>query len=323
VNAQELNIIRLVVKGDRKSFNELFEMYYPRIYVLAMSRLRNASEADDVSQQTMISVWQNVKTLKNLEAFPAWITRVAINNCNAVLRRDKRSVSGDSEAVLAEIVETDEELLPEPYVLREDLKKRLGNTVRELREEQREAVTLYYYNQLSVSEISAATGVSQNTVKSRLSLARKYIKGKLQAEESRTGVCYYGVAGVALTALGPALHEQFALWEPTAESISLARDEVMVKINARTPHQNQAVALPQEAGAVYLDELVGELRALSLVVLPLAPAGGLWPKVDSVSEGEPVALDDYLQQLRAYRNKVEMVENRFLAATEAMIAHIP
>jgi RNA polymerase sigma factor (sigma-70 family) len=298
-------------------------MYYPRIYVLAMSRLHNASEAEEVAQQTMISVWQKLGALKTLEAFPAWITRIAINNCNATMRRGAKSTLASSDEVFAEIPEMDEELLPEPYVLREDLKKRLGDVVDELGKEQREAVVLYYYNQLSIDEISQATGISQNTVKSRLGLARKFIKGRLRAEESRTGVHYYGAAGIPFVFLGSAIHGQFAVLEPAPEVVVAARDEVMATIGAYDAHPASESAATDGTGPAYLDELVAELRALSLITLPLVPAGSLWPKMEGASfEGDSLTLEDYLQQLRSFKEKAELLEHRLTLAAEDLAARI-
>jgi RNA polymerase sigma-70 factor (ECF subfamily) len=318
VNTRELDIIRLVAKGDSKSFDELFEMYYPRIYVLALSKLHDVSEAEDISQQTMVTVWLKLKTLKDPQAFAAWVTRIAINNCNAAIRRNKKGALGEVEAALAEIAETDEELLPEPYILRKDLKKRLGDTIDELREEQREAVILHYYSQLSVSEISLATGVNENTVKSRLSLARKYIKGRLKVEESRSEAHYYGVTGVALTSLGAAVCEHLAALEPDPEAILNARSIVAEKTGAQTSMPELTSNTSSEAGFDYLDDFINELDALSLIAVPMVPEGSLWPKMDDAlfGDGTPT-VEEYLQQLRNYKELMEVTEQRFaLSARE-------
>jgi RNA polymerase sigma-70 factor (ECF subfamily) len=322
VDKREIKTIRAAVKGDRESFGELFKMYYPKIYVLARSRLHDAAEADEVAQLTLFTVWQKFATLQNPEAFPAWITRITINNCNKVFRRDKRRVSGDDEELLSEIAETNEELLPEPAALRADMRARLGNAINDLSEKQREATLLFYYSQLSVQEIAQATGVSPNTVKSRLSLARKYIKRRLQAEDAATPA-RLSVAGVSLAVLAPAIHEQFAAWEPTLEMTSVAQKEVMEKIGAAPPAPVATATQVSGRKPAYLDELHIELRMLMSTEIPLVPAGSLWPKSeDNLLEGDNLTLEHYLRHIRDYRERVEATEQRYLLAAENLIASV-
>ena len=71
-------------------------------------------------------------------------------------------------------------MLPEDYAENEEVKQILADTINSLNSDQRDAVYLFYYKNNSISEIAEQAGVSENTIKSRLSLARKYMERKLK-----------------------------------------------------------------------------------------------------------------------------------------------
>jgi len=95
-------------------------------------------------------------------------------------------------------IEDTEELIPAIYAERADLRERLGRIIDGLSEVQRQAIVLYYINELTVSEISDIMECSVNTVKTRLLLARKAVRSEIEEQENKSGEKFYNTAGAAM-----------------------------------------------------------------------------------------------------------------------------
>ncbi|MCL2632562.1 MAG: sigma-70 family RNA polymerase sigma factor, partial [Coriobacteriia bacterium] len=136
-----------------------------------------------------------------------WIQVIARNLCNMQLRRKNLAMLLDAEQEIDNIdAEESDELLPAIYAERADLKERLGRIIDTLSDVQRQAIVLYYFNELSVEEIANVMECSPNTVKTRLFLARKAIRSEVEEQERKSGERFYGIAGIAMLPLGDLIH---------------------------------------------------------------------------------------------------------------------
>lgn len=185
--------------GNTKCFEKLYKLYYEKIYALALTVTKNASDAEDVLQITFVKAWQNIDKLNDPSAFSTWLQRITINQCNSMLRGSKQNYSIDDEGENGELLQIESDLmLPEQYAERADLSIRLKEIIDELSVVQRETILLYYFNDMSIEEIAQTMDCSEGTVKSRLFLARKAIKTEIEEQEKKTGEKFYGIAGVSL-----------------------------------------------------------------------------------------------------------------------------
>jgi len=73
--------------GDRGCFDELVQRYRGGVYALCLDRVRDLDVAEDLTQETVVSAWANLGQLRDPQAFPAWLRRVAVNCCLAWQRR--------------------------------------------------------------------------------------------------------------------------------------------------------------------------------------------------------------------------------------------
>lgn len=192
----EFALVNGAVNGDAQCFSELYHLYYQKIYAVALQTVKNTADAEDVLQATFIKAWQNMAKLQISAAFNTWIQRIAINECTDILRKRKPDISIDNdedEDAPAVALESDL-MLPETYAEQDDLRARLRRIIYHLSDVQRETIVLFYFNGLKINEIAEVMDCSQNTVKTRLSLARKSIKVEVEEEERKTGTKFYGVA---------------------------------------------------------------------------------------------------------------------------------
>ena len=150
VNKTEKALVSAAKNGDTKSFEELYKLYYDKIYALALTMVKNNADAEDVLQMTFVKAWQNIEKLENVSAFSTWLQRIAINQCNSMLRKsNKQEYSINDEGDDGELLQIESDLmLPEQYAERDDLSIRLRAIIDELSVVQRETRLIHDYEEL-------------------------------------------------------------------------------------------------------------------------------------------------------------------------------
>ncbi|MBU5255788.1 RNA polymerase sigma factor [Tissierella praeacuta] len=155
-------------KGDNEAFLALIDENRLNIYRVARGILKNEEDIKDAIQNTLIKAFQNVRTLKKDEYFKTWLIRILINECNQILRKNKGNMFLDENVGG----------VGEQYT--DDYKNMdLVRAINLLDEELRILITLFYFEDISVKDISKILNISQGTVKSRLSRARSKLKETL------------------------------------------------------------------------------------------------------------------------------------------------
>ena len=75
------DLIQSSASGDERSFNQLVNLWYKRIYNYVMKQCSDRDLASDITQRTFIAVFKNLKKLKEVDRFKPWIYRIATNFC--------------------------------------------------------------------------------------------------------------------------------------------------------------------------------------------------------------------------------------------------
>ena len=192
---QKENLSSLVAKaqaGDNQALNDLFTETYNDVYYFALKTIKNETLAADVTQDTFVTIFQNIGSLNDPVAYPAWSRQITYRHCLQYLKKQDREATveeNEDGTTIFDILEEDKaEFIPEENLDKDDFKKTILDMIDSLPEEQRTAVILYYYDELSVKEIAEIQGVTEGTVKSRLNYARKAIKASVESYEKKHNV---------------------------------------------------------------------------------------------------------------------------------------
>lgn len=185
----------------KQEYEKLYRENYRTVYYTALQLMGNATDAEDITQETFISAFVKYAELNEKSSFPAWVKRIAINKCMDQLRKKNPVPTEDSDLELAVNQETEEEFLQEEYVLNEDKRKTVMKIMKEvLSTKQYETVVLFYYDELTVEEIATLLEVPEGTVLSRLSVSRTKIKkGVLEYEKKNHDKLYGMIMAAFLT----------------------------------------------------------------------------------------------------------------------------
>jgi RNA polymerase sigma-70 factor (ECF subfamily) len=178
--------------GDLDAFNTLVAAYQDQVYNLCFRMLGSQQAAEDVTQETFISAYKNVHTMRG-PSLKSWLLRIASNASIDELRRRQRhpQVSIDAPRddgendVVFEL--QDSAPGPEQETLSLELRRALEFELGRLPDDQRLAVVLCDIEGLSYEEIASVMGSSVGTVKSRISRGRARLREALQAQPELFG----------------------------------------------------------------------------------------------------------------------------------------
>lgn len=140
---------------------------------------RQKELAEDIAQEAFIQCFNQLGSLRQPEYFQTWFYRILIRTSFRLLRKEKwrsffllqkETFVAKQEPDIAEKIET------------EETRQVLHEIVNQLNEKLRTVIVLYYFNELTISEISTVIAISEGTVKSRLHHARKQMFKKLKAK---------------------------------------------------------------------------------------------------------------------------------------------
>ena len=156
--------------GDRAAFGELFVQYERSIYAIALRRLGDANEAQELVQDVFMQAMQKIDQLRTPEAFGSWLRQIAVRMAiNRVVRR---------AATFATAPETLEATVlsdgtPEEAVLRQERRDQVRDGMSQLREMDRQTLEAFYVRGQSLAEMADQFDAPIGTIKRRLHVARK------------------------------------------------------------------------------------------------------------------------------------------------------
>ena len=175
--------VKKAQEGDKKALNYIISETSGYVYYYALSILGDESEAQDAVQEIYLIVIRKLLTLKEQKAFLSWLKIITAHYCSNLLKKE------DEIDILTDFIEdTDIQINPEKYVEKEEMSKIIRSVVNKLPTAQKECVLMYYYEELSVKEISEILSIKEGTVKSRLYSARQAMKAELEKHEDSYGV---------------------------------------------------------------------------------------------------------------------------------------
>ena len=181
--------------GNKKSFDKLYELTHNDVWYNCLSLLKDEDNAKDIMQETYITAFLKLDTLKDEEKFCGWVTTIAVNLCKKKLK-GKVEYQIDDEVLITE-AETDELMLPEEYITKTEKRKVLLQIMEDtLSFNQYQTVLMFYFDEMSIAEIAQGLEISEGTVKSRLNSSRAKMKTAIEDYEKKSGDKLHGVVVV-------------------------------------------------------------------------------------------------------------------------------
>jgi RNA polymerase sigma-70 factor (ECF subfamily) len=176
--ARDLELIRRIVQKDEFALRELYAQYGQRMYAHALRLTNLPQKAEDVVQDTLVAVWQSASRFRGEGRVLAWLLGIVHHTAMKSLRHTHQPITEAMEESLPSPV-----ISPEERIQAKEEVQSLRRGLQSLSTEHRAVLELVFYQGLSVKEVAEVCGCPVGTVKSRLSYARKHLRGVLSHQE--------------------------------------------------------------------------------------------------------------------------------------------
>lgn len=194
---EEARIRKLIadsVEGGKRgnaAFAQVVLTYQSRVRAFCIRMVRNTADADDLTQQTFLKVWQNLATFRGDTSFIAWTIRIARNLCIDLLRKSNRFIPTDTTEpgnAFEHVTDDQSDYLSATAGMsalkvleNKETAEKVYDALDQMKVQAREILLLYHHQGLSYQEIATVLDIPQGTVMSRLFHARKAMQFELRS----------------------------------------------------------------------------------------------------------------------------------------------
>jgi RNA polymerase sigma-70 factor (ECF subfamily) len=164
-SADDGQLVARCLEGEVEAFEPLVARYQRVLFNVAFRLLGDREDARDATQTAFVRAYEKLRTFDPAHRFFSWIYRIVVNEC--LNQRQRRPVVQELDETLAS------SLSPHAEAEAHETSERIQAGLMQLSPEYREVVVLRHFAELSYTDISAALGLPEKTVKSRLYSARQ------------------------------------------------------------------------------------------------------------------------------------------------------
>jgi len=173
-SASDADLVRAAAAGDSEAFESLYRQHYKRVYSLALRMVGDAMQAEDLTQEVFLQVYQKIGSFRGESAFTTWLHRVTVNHVLMHLRKCKHRAERTTEN--GELPAYIEAGTRDPKRMRIVDRILLSEAFAKLPEGYQQAIILFDVEGLDHSEIAVKRGRAVGTSKSQLHKARAMLR---------------------------------------------------------------------------------------------------------------------------------------------------
>jgi RNA polymerase sigma-70 factor (ECF subfamily) len=170
-------LVELARAGDRAAYGELAERFRPTVYALALARLRNPAEAEELTQEVFLHGMRKLPQLREAACFAGWLRQITVRM--AINRLTRR---GPVQGVEPEVLEQAESAgrAPLDAMIGDEQKAELYRGLERLKPMDRATLEAFYLRGRSLKQMSREFETPVGTIKRRLHVARNRLKRQLE-----------------------------------------------------------------------------------------------------------------------------------------------
>jgi RNA polymerase sigma-70 factor (ECF subfamily) len=192
-STDEAQMIAYILAGDRERYHDLIRPYEQRVFMMALSFMKNEADAEDVAQETFIKAFRKLSEFRSESKFSTWLISIALNEARSRLRRKKTMPMESFDALQDERGGVSPALLrdwrevPLEALERKEVRNMLQEAIAALPDIYREVFLLRDVEELSVNETAGTLNITDGTVKVRLHRARLMLQKQLAPRLKQEG----------------------------------------------------------------------------------------------------------------------------------------
>jgi RNA polymerase sigma-70 factor (ECF subfamily) len=178
------NLVIRAQAGDRSAFTELVRQFQPTVYAVALARLRNPSDAEELAQTVFVRVMDKLRQLRDPQCFPGWLRKITERLAINRLTRGAPVHSGDQD-LLSTVPEN--QGTPLEQIVRGETQAEVWNGLRGLKPIDRATLVAFYIRGQSLEQMSRRFESPLGTIKRRLHVARNRLRQQLERRARSRG----------------------------------------------------------------------------------------------------------------------------------------
>ncbi|MEM9142366.1 MAG: RNA polymerase sigma factor [Bacteroidota bacterium] len=170
------------MKGETHAFSPLVERYKHMVFTLALRVVKNTEEAEEVAQDSFVKAYRGLSKFKGDSKFSTWLYRIAYYSALDAVKKIKRIPETELvDGYLGHAPQVVQNTLED--MVNEERSFRIRRAMQKLPSDYASLLTLHYFEELSLKEISEIMGSSPDTLKVKLFRARKRLGGILETQQ--------------------------------------------------------------------------------------------------------------------------------------------
>jgi RNA polymerase sigma-70 factor (ECF subfamily) len=173
----DLDLLRRMKAGDDDAVRELYARHGQRLYAYALRLTNDPATAEDVTQNTLVTVWRTANKFRGEGRLIAWLLGIVHHTAMKAIRNAPQFLDEAEETV------SENQPTPEDQAEVGETKRWVRQGLQSLSPEHRAVLELVFYQGLSLNEAAEVLNCPLGTVKSRLSYARQHLRGVLSRTE--------------------------------------------------------------------------------------------------------------------------------------------
>ena len=172
-------LVRGALLGETSAFGKIVEKYWNMVVALALSRVSDAAEAEDIAQESFLKAYSQLSGLRDPSRLAGWLSKITMQQCSNSLRRTARSKRAlGSRTIPIEVINEQPAMAANPGLTQNQVRF-VRQTVRRLPEKFRTLIIMRFVAGLSTVKIAEQLGKRPGTVRVRLHRAYKLLRKDL------------------------------------------------------------------------------------------------------------------------------------------------
>ncbi|MCK4547119.1 MAG: sigma-70 family RNA polymerase sigma factor [Candidatus Eisenbacteria sp.] len=177
-DATDMELVARVLAGNLDAYAGLVDRYRDLVYSVVLRIAGNRADADDLSQEALVTAFRALATFRGDSKFSSWLYRIAVNLALAHVKRHQRAplIHTDDEGRAAGALAAVTQDTPERALLDEEMRLHVRRAIAKLPPHYRAVITLYHLEERNYNEVAVILALPMGTVKTHLHRARALLR---------------------------------------------------------------------------------------------------------------------------------------------------
>lgn len=175
----EIDLLNASLSGNKEAFGTLVENYQSLVCSITYSATGDFAKSEELAQETFIRAWKELKQLKDLGKFRAWLCTITRNLLRQSIRQQQKDVIDTAQPIETAAASETSQTQPDQIAISKEQQTVIWQALQEIPETYREPMVLFYREQQSLKQVATQLDLSEEVTKQRLSRGRKLLKAEM------------------------------------------------------------------------------------------------------------------------------------------------